>query len=283
MITTVRHGTLDDVSEPLTVGAAAELLGVTTRTLHHWDGVGLVHPSDRTPAGYRLYTAADLVRAQRVTVYRELGVPLDEIGALLDAPTADALATLRRQRDDLRTKTRQLQRMTAAVDRMIAARESGLLLSAEDQIAIFGADWQPTWVDEARDRWGDTPQWAQYAERAAERSAQDWQRIADDTAALHADLAAALRAGVGPGSITADLLAERHRASIAVYFDCTHAMHVCLGRRYVGDPGYRAFYDAIEPGLTGWLSAVIDANARAHGVDPETATWAEGEPNQLSQ
>ncbi|GEM34995.1 hypothetical protein NN3_60020 [Nocardia neocaledoniensis NBRC 108232] len=63
------------MSEPLTVGAAAELLGVTTRTLHHWDAVGLVHPSDRTPAGYRLYTAADLVRAQRVTVYRELGVP----------------------------------------------------------------------------------------------------------------------------------------------------------------------------------------------------------------
>ncbi|MEV0335478.1 MerR family transcriptional regulator [Nocardia sp. NPDC050717] len=261
------------MSEPLTVGAAAELLGVTTRTLHHWDAVGLVHPSDRTPAGYRLYTAADLVRAQRVTVYRELGVPLDEIGALLDAPTADALATLRRQHDDLRAKTRQLQRMTAAVERMIAARESGLLLSADDQVAIFGEDWQPTWVEQARDRWGDTPQWAQYAEHAAARSARDWQAITAATEALHADLGAAVRAGVRPGSPEADALAERHRVGIAAHFDCTHTMHVCLGRGYLTDPGYRAFYDAIAPGLTTWLSATIDANARAHGIDPDTATW----------
>ncbi|MGW6422060.1 MerR family transcriptional regulator [Nocardia sp. NPDC055053] len=264
------------MSEPLTVGAAAVLLGVTTRTLHHWDAVGLVHPSGRTAAGYRLYTAADLARAQRVIVYRELGVALDEIGALLDAPAADAMATLRRQREALHAKTLRLQRMTAAMDRMIEARESGILLSAQDQVAIFGADWQPSWVDEARERWGDTPQWTQYAERAAARSAGEWQRITDDTAALHADLAEALRAGVTPGSPRADALAERHRASIAVYFDCTHAMQVCLGRRYVSDPDYTAFYDAIEPGLTAWLSALIDANAKAHGVDPDTATWDQG-------
>ncbi len=272
-MTSAGHGTLEAVSEPLTVGVAAELLGVTTRTLHHWDAVGLVHPSDRTSAGYRLYTAADLVRAQRVVVYRELGVPLDEIGALLDAPAADALATLRRQRDALHARMRRLRRTTEAMDRMIEARESGIRLSPQDQVAIFGGDWQPSWVAQAREKWGDTPQWTQYAERAADRSAQDWQRIAEDTAALHADLADALRAGVAPGSARADSLAERHRASIAVYFDCTHPMHVCLGRRYVGDPEYTAFYDAIEPGLTSWLSAVINANARAHGVDPETATW----------
>ncbi|WP_241684535.1 TipAS antibiotic-recognition domain-containing protein [Actinomadura sp. J1-007] len=102
---------------------------------------------------------------------------------------------------------------------------------------------------------------------------EDWQRIADDIATLENDLAAAERTGVEPGSAEANALAERHRASIAVYFDCTLSMHVCLGRKYAADPGFAAYYDAIEPGLAGWLRDIIDANARDQGIDPDSATW----------
>nr|WP_236573350.1 MerR family transcriptional regulator [Nocardia caishijiensis] len=260
-------------TSPRTVGATARLLGVTTRTLHHWDAIGLVCPSERSPGGYRLYSAAEVARAHRVLVYRELGVPLDDIADLLDATTADAVTTLRAQRAELEARMRRLRGMAEAVDRLIDARESGVRLSAEDQVAIFGDGWEPAWVEQARERWGETPQWAQYAERVADRTPQDWRAITDALTALHDDLAEALRRGVAPGSPEADSLAERHRASLATYFDCTHAMHVCLARRYVGDPGFTAFYEDIEPGLTRWLRAVIDANARANGVDPEHATW----------
>ncbi|MFF0527984.1 MerR family transcriptional regulator [Nocardia amikacinitolerans] len=263
-----------DEGGDLTVGAVASLVGVTIRTLHHWDSIGLVHPSERTDAGYRRYTAADLARIHRVLVYRELGVPLGDIAALLDAQAADALAALRTQRDQLRERVAHLRRMGDALDRMIEARESGILLSAEEQVAIFGEHWQPTWAAEARERWGDTAQWAQYAERAAGRTAEHWQQIAANVDALHAELGAALRAGVLPGSERANALAERHLASLGVYFDCTHSMHVCLGRTYATDPGFAAFYDGIETGLSGWLRDIIDANARANGVDPDSATWA---------
>lgn len=275
-MTHLARGRLDvvpELSAPLTVGAAAELLGVTTRTLHHWDAVGLVRPSERTTAGYRLYTALDLVRAKRVVVYRELGVPLDEIAALLDASADEAVASLRAQRDELRTRLHRLRQMADAMDRMIEARESGILLSAEDQVAIFGADWQPSWVEQARTEWGDTAQWTQYAERAASRSTSDWHRITAETEALHTDLAAACRAGAAPGSEQANALAARHRDSLSVYFDCTHSMHVCLGRRYVDDPGYAAYYNGIAPGLATWLRDIINACARANGVDPDSATW----------
>jgi DNA-binding transcriptional MerR regulator len=256
-----------------TVGAVASLVGVTVRALHHWDAIGLVRPSERTDGGYRLYTDADLARVHRVLVYRELGVPLKDIAALLDAPAADATASLRRQRDRLRERVAHLRQLGDALDRMIEARNSGILLSAEEQVAIFGRHWEPSWVDEARDRCGDTDQWAQYAERSTGRTAEHWQQIADDVDALHAELAEAYREGVAAGSATADALAERHRVSMGNYFDCTHSMHVCLGRKYVSDPGFTAFYDGIEPGLTAWLRDIIDANARAHGVTPETATW----------
>ncbi|UBU18796.1 MerR family transcriptional regulator [Nonomuraea gerenzanensis] len=264
-----------EVEEPggLTVGAAAGHVGVTIRTLHHWDSVGLVRPSGRTTGGYRLYSAADVSRLHRVLIYRELGLPLDDIGELLDAPTADMAVPLRQQRAQLLDRISRLRAMVEAVDRMIEAASAGILLSPEEQVAIFGQRWDPSSVVAARDRWGGTAQWTQYAERAASMTPDDWQRVAGDIATLEHDLAAAKRAGVGPGSAEAGALAERHRASIGVYFDCTHAMQVCLGRRQAADPGFTEYYDAMEPGLAAWLRDLIDANARRHGIDPDTATW----------
>lgn len=257
----------------LTVGGAASVVGVTVRTLHHWDETGLARPSGRTSGGHRLYDAADVARLHRVRLYRDLGVPLTDIAALLDAPADDAELSLRTQRDQVRERIQQLERSAEALDRLIEARRSGILLSPEEQVAIFGQDWRPSWQAGARERWGDTLQWAQHAERSAGRSAEDWRRISKDVEALHTDLAEAARGGVRPGSAEANALAERHRASLGSSFDCTHSMHVCLGRTYVTDPGFRAFHDDLGPGLADWLKEAIDANARSHGVDPETATW----------
>lgn len=255
----------------LTVGSAASLVGVTVRTLHHWDGLGLVVPSERSAGGYRLYSAGDIARIHRVLIYRELGFPLEGIGELLDRPATEPLL---QQRAQLVERIARLQGMVQAVDRLIEAKDAGLLLSAEEQVALFGTDWQPSWVTEARERFGDTDQWAQYAERSATRTADDWAEIAQRVAALDQDLAAAKRRGVTPGSSEGNTLAERHRSSIGEYFECTHAMHVCLGAKYVADPGFTVHYDTLEPGLARWLRDLIVANAVAHGIDPDAATWS---------
>lgn len=266
-------GTAPDHDDGLTVAATAALTGVTVRTLHHWDAVGLVSPSGRTARGYRLYSAAAVARIHRVLVYRELGLPLERIAELLDGPVPDPAAPLRDQREQLAARIDRLRRMLGAVDRMIEATEAGILLSAEQQVALFGADWRPERVAEARDRWGDTPQWREFAARSATRTDDDWRELAGGVTALYEELAAAQRAGVAPGSPAAGELAERHRASVGAHFECTHAMHVCLVRRQAGDPEFVAYYDQFGPGLAAWLREVVDANAAAHGVDPATATW----------
>ena len=84
-----------------TVGAVAALTGVSVRTLHHYDHIGLVVPSVRTAAGYRDYTDADIERLHLVLVYRSAGLPLEEIRTLLDDPTADVLTQLTRQHEVL--------------------------------------------------------------------------------------------------------------------------------------------------------------------------------------
>ncbi len=274
---TLGHVTTDPtpgrVTDPLTVGDAAAAAGVTVRTLHHWDAVGLVRPSARTPAGYRLYAAADVARLRRVVAYRELGVALEDVPALLDATGAEAVDALRRHRALLGERIARMERTARALDRLVAARERGLLLTPTEQVALFGEGWDPAWPGQARELWGDTAQWAQYAERSAERTPEDWQRLADDVAALEADLATACREGVGPATPRAAALAERHRASMGAHFDCPPARHVCLARRFVDDAGFRAHYDGLAPGLAAWLRAAVEANARSRGVDPAIATW----------
>src|ERR1700730_9622060 len=98
-----------------TVGELSELAGVTVRTLHHYDEIGLLSPSDRSEAGYRLYSYADLERLQEVLVWRQLGFSLAEIKALLDEPGYDRGSALRRQRELVEVQIEQLGATAQAI------------------------------------------------------------------------------------------------------------------------------------------------------------------------
>ncbi|WP_369122435.1 MerR family DNA-binding protein [Micromonospora deserti] len=128
----------------------------------------------RTTAGYRLYTAGDLERLHRIAAYREIGLCLDRIRAILDDSTADVPGALRAQRTQVARRIDHLQQLSADLDRMIAAHERGLLLTVEQQAAIFGPQWNPDWPAQARQRYGDTTQWQQYAERCAPSACRRW-------------------------------------------------------------------------------------------------------------
>ncbi|MYV98491.1 MerR family transcriptional regulator [Streptomyces sp. SID3343] len=265
--------TTDADTDGLTVGQVSTRVGVTIRALHHWDEIGLARPSLRTAAGYRLYTAGDLERLHRVVVYREIGLGLDRIRVVLDDPTADVSGALRAQRIQVAERIDRLRQLGVGLDRMIDAHERGLLLTIEQQAAIFGPEWDPDWPAQARRRYGDTTQWLQYAERSAARDPAEWQSVADAVADLDRALGDAMDAGVTPGSPQAHRLVERHREVFASYFPLTRRMQVCLGRKYEADPAFAAHYDGVRPSLATWFRRIVDADARAHGIDPDTATW----------
>src|SRR5579884_715716 len=98
-----------------TVGELARLTGVTVRALHHYDEIGLVKPSARSGAGYRLYDDGDVLRLQQVLVFRELGMPLDAIAQAIDE-AGDRSELLRRHRDELVTRRARLDAMIAALE-----------------------------------------------------------------------------------------------------------------------------------------------------------------------
>jgi DNA-binding transcriptional MerR regulator len=127
------------VEEHLTVGRVAELAGVSVRTLHHYDEIGLVQPSARTEAGYRAYSAGDVERLREVLAYRRLGFGLREIADLVDDPATDAVAHLRRLRGLLLEQRDRAAAMVTAIDRELEARAIGIRTTPEEQLKVFGA------------------------------------------------------------------------------------------------------------------------------------------------
>lgn len=108
------------------VGQLARMAGISVRTLHHYDEVGLLAPSERTGAGYRQYSATDVERLHQVLSYRALGFDLSTIAAMLDDPAADATSHLVRQHEMLLAEQARLGRLANNVKRMLEARKMGV-------------------------------------------------------------------------------------------------------------------------------------------------------------
>lgn len=254
------------VEEHLTVGRLAELAGVTVRTLHHYDEIGLVCPSARTAAGYRAYSAADVERLRQVLLYRRLGFGLREVAELIGDPDTDAVAHLRRQRALLLEQRDHVDDMVAAIDKELEARAMGINLTPEEQLEVFGTDKAGgEWADEAEQRWGGTGPYEESRRRTATYTKGDWTRIKAETDENIAAFAALLRAGAAADGPDAMDQAERHRQHISRYFyDCGYAMHRGLAGMYLADERFTANYDSVEPGLAQYVHDAIHANAARH-------------------
>jgi MerR family transcriptional regulator, thiopeptide resistance regulator len=244
--------------DAITVGAVATLTGVSVRTLHHYDHIGLVVPSVRTPAGYRGYTDADIERLHLVLVYRSVGLPLDEIRTLLDDADADVLVHLQRQHKLLLKQAERLEHTIKAVEELMNAHREGIQLTAEEQVEIFGTTaFSEEYAAEAEERWGDTDAWKQSQQRVSKFTKQDWLDIKAEGDELQAALAQAKRDGVRPGSAAANELAARHRASIERFYDCDDEMYRCLVEMYLADERFTRYYDDVEPGLAQFVHDIV--------------------------
>ncbi|MFF4876372.1 MerR family transcriptional regulator [Micromonospora sp. NPDC000668] len=245
-----------------TVGQVAKVAGVTVRTLHHYDEIGLLSPSGRTTAGYRRYDDADLERLQLVLYYRELGFPLEEIAAIIDDPAADPAAHLRRQHDLLTVRIKRLQEMVTAIEFAMEASKLNIQLTPEERFEVFG-DFNPEEHEaEAEQRWGDSEAYRESNRRASRYSKDDWLRIKAENEDWGRRIVAALASGAPADSLEAMELAEEHRQIISRWFyECSYEVHTGLADMYLADERFTRHYENIAPGLAAYLNEAIHANA----------------------
>ncbi|MGW0759912.1 MerR family transcriptional regulator [Streptomyces sp. NPDC002814] len=247
------------------VGQVAGFAGVTVRTLHHYDDIGLLVPSERSHAGHRRYSDADLDRLQQILFYRELGFPLDEVAALLDDPETDPRAHLRRQHELLTARIEKLRKMAAAVEHAMEARKMGINLTPEEKFEVFGDKDPEQYAEEAEQRWGGTEAYAESQRRAASYTKEDWKRMQAEVADWGERYDALMAADEPPTGERAMDMAEEHRRHITRWFyECTYELHTGLAEMYVSDERFKAFYDSMRPGLAEHLRDAITANAARH-------------------
>ena len=218
----------------------ARLTGTTSRTLRHYDAIGLLAPSDVDRGGRRYYDQAALVRLQRILLLRRLGLGLQQIAEILDRNVSD-VAALRDHAEELRREQQRIQRQLAAVERTIAAVSEGRPLMAEDMLDGFD---HTEHRDEVQQRWG---------EEAYARSSQWWQGLGKDGQrgflADSQELAAAWRDAAAAGLPASDpqvqALAARHIAWIGTAWGGTAPTDEQvrgLAQMYVDDERFAANY-----------------------------------------
>lgn len=248
-----------------TIGEVAKLASVSVRTLHHYDSIGLVSPSERSASGYRLYCLNDLETLQQVLFYRECGFTLDAIKQLMFNPAVDREHALSSQRHQLANQSVRLQAMIDLIDRTLQSLRKGVAMNPEDMFSVFG-DFDPSqYEDEAKQRWGDTDAYKESARRTKAYTAADWKRIQQSNEKVSLALIAAFDGGVRPESIEAMDIAESARLAIDhAFYPCSHQMHTALAEAYVSDARFRAYYDDQREGLAAWFAAAIQANGRRH-------------------
>lgn len=248
-----------------TIGEVAKMAGVSVRTLHHYDAEGLLAPSARSNAGYRLYDDDDLTTLQQILFFKELGFGLADIGRLMHDPSFDRAAALRMQRRMLADKAVQLLDMMDAVERTLERLEKGETMESADMFEAFGEFDPKRYGAEAQERWGATDAYKESARRTARYTKADWSRFKTESEAIGAAAVALMDAGVPADDPRAADLAEQARLQIDRWFyPCSHAMHVGLAEMYVADPRFTATYERMREGMARYWHDAILANAARH-------------------
>ena len=245
-----------------TVGEAATLAKVSIRTLHHYDEIGLLEPSDRSEAGYRLYTIGDLERLQQILLFRELGFALPEIRSIVLDPGFDRADALKAQRNLLAEKARRTQSAIDAIDLQLVEMEEGIPMTKEEASKMFtelfdGFD-PAEYEDEVKERWGETDAYKQSAERTKRYRKADWEQIkAEDRANTQAFIAL-MESGVPADSPEAMALAEAHRQHISKWFyDLPVEFYANMASIWVNDPRFTKNIDKQKPGLAEYKYAAV--------------------------
>ena len=227
----------------------ARLTGVSVRTLHYYDEIGLLKPALVYPStGYRYYDEASLLRMQQILFYRELDFPLKSIRQILSQPNYDTAKALKQQKHLLTLKKERLERLISAID---GAMKGENIMTAFDNTEF------EAYKAEAREKWGKTEAYKQHEEKTNGYTKDKWNSLAGRMDAIFAEFATSLQADADPSSAEAQALVKKLQNHITEnYYTCTPQILAGLGQMYVLDDRFR---NNIDKHAEGTAQFVCDA------------------------
>lgn len=209
-----------------TVKEVSRISGVSIRTLHHYDAIGLLKPSRITEAGYRLYDEAALGRLKLILLFRELQFPLKEIKQILDNPQLDAAQILPRQIRLLELKRDHLDKL------ILHARQIQRTGVIDMDFESFDRTELDNYAAQAREKWGHTEAYREYEQKTQGQSPAQMQANGDGLMTIFAEIGAIRH--TSPESAEAQTLVQKLQAFItAHYYTCTPQILRGLGQMYI--------------------------------------------------
>jgi DNA-binding transcriptional MerR regulator len=240
-----------------TVSRLAKMAGVSVRTLHHYDEIGLLRPAARTAAGYRLYGEQDLLRLQQILFFCELDFALDDIRQILDDREFDAVAALGSHRQMLLERAARIGRLLTTIDRTISKLTENNMddkVTDEELYAGFTAEQRERYEREVREQY-DPELVAESNRRARNMSRAQWQALREEGEEVHLALAGLMDRP--PDDPAVQALIGRHYAMMNQFYPVSAEIYRGLGQLYISNEEFRAFYDKVRPGLADFLQPAM--------------------------
>jgi DNA-binding transcriptional MerR regulator len=269
----------------LTVKQLAAISGVTVRTLHHYDEIGLLMPASVGANGYRYYGRKELLRLQRILFHRELGVPLSAIAELLDLEGENQIGVLRQHREKLQAERERYRILIETIDRTIAELKGEKPMANSDLYKGFSPEKQAGYEAWLIERYGEPMRSGiEDAKKAHAKLSPAEQTTffvtqGKELYEVEQALAGALRNGVDPGSDGVDLLITRHRAWVGAMWGrpCSPERYSGLADLYLAHPDFVARYESIEKGFTEYLTSAMKRHAKKWAGPTDRARSAPAE------
>ena len=279
--------------KPMTVKQVSELTGVSVRTLQYYDDIGLLSPSERTEAGYRLYEEEQLATLQEILLFRELEFPLKDIKSILDSPAHDKEKALQQQVELLTLKKERLEGLIHLAEELRAGSTGQAESTGESRertkrptershtmdFKAFDKSKLEEYAKRAREQYSDTDAYKEYEAKSAGRTLEDEQVFAKEFMAIFARFGALLQDGADsdaagdhaeasspadPTSPTAQAMVQELRDYITEHFyNCTPEILAGLGKMYAADGEFKENIDAAGgPGTAEFASKAIESYCR---------------------
>lgn len=224
-----------------TVQKVAEMSGITVRTLHYYDKIGLLKPSVRTRSRYRKYGELELLRLQQILFYKELDFSLKEISAILDDPGFDVVRALKSHKEALKKRKQRLDRLLDTIDKTIEKLNKGTMLKHEKLYEGLPKEKAEAWRNEAIEKWGRER--IEASETSLRKmSEEELNTLKNDFSATWEELAKLAESGKDP-------MGKSVQAVVACHYECIRAFwgrepeaeaYKGLGELYVHDERYTA-------------------------------------------
>ena len=238
------------------IGEVAAATGLTVRTLHHYDEIGLLRPSERSDAGYRLYSDADLRRLYRVVAFRRLGFALDQIGALLEGDrAADPQALVRAQLERLDAEAAMREQLRVRLVRLLRAldgadgADADLFLQAIEGMTMA-------------ERYYTPEQLARLEQRRTELGDEGMRKAEAAWAELIAEAEELRASGAAPTDPLVAPLADRWMALIRQFTGGDMGIHASLNEMYETEGSEKASRGTVSPELMAWMRDAVEARRR---------------------